>query len=189
MPAQVGVRTPALAMEPHTRTHTHSSPPKRKTSDDQDQGQDLKSSKASRTDNLPPPPPPSHADLSPTSSDIPASCCSSNETVPENYNISLLDLEVESAHVETATCNDAHQFERESEMNNSNKVPENSQEQEIDSRRSLSAAEKMPSELELEEFFAAAEKDIQKRFQDRYNYDIVKDVPLEGRYEWVQLKP
>ena len=23
----------------------------------------------------------------------------------------------------------------------------------------------------------------------RYNYDIVKDEPLEGRYEWVRLRP
>lgn len=23
----------------------------------------------------------------------------------------------------------------------------------------------------------------------RYNYDIVKDVPLEGKYQWVRLLP
>ncbi|OVA10448.1 Cyclin-dependent kinase inhibitor [Macleaya cordata] len=45
----------------------------------------------------------------------------------------------------------------------------------------------MPSEEELEDFFSAAEKEEQKRFSDRYNFDIVKDVPLEGRYEWVRL--
>ncbi|GMP28019.1 hypothetical protein CsSME_00003744 [Camellia sinensis var. sinensis] len=59
---------------------------------------------------------------------------------------------------------------------------------EANSRR-RSSAEKMPSETELEEFFAAAEKDIHKRFTEKYNYDIVKDVPLEGRYDWVRLKP
>ncbi|KAK6152724.1 hypothetical protein DH2020_012363 [Rehmannia glutinosa] len=61
---------------------------------------------------------------------------------------------------------------------------------ESNSRRS-STAEKMPSDAELEEFFAAAEKDLQKQFIDKYNYDIVKDQPLEGRYDWVkvQLKP
>ncbi|RDX81943.1 Cyclin-dependent kinase inhibitor 6, partial [Mucuna pruriens] len=57
------------------------------------------------------------------------------------------------------------------------------------SRCVLSMPQKMPTESELEEFFATAEKDIQKRFSDKYNYDIVKDVPLEGRYEWVKLKP
>ncbi|GER35667.1 cyclin dependent kinase inhibitor [Striga asiatica] len=59
-----------------------------------------------------------------------------------------------------------------------------------DSRRTTTA-EKMPTEAELEEFFAAAEKNIQKQFLEKYNYDIVKDEPVEGRYEWVpvELKP
>ncbi|KAL3515263.1 hypothetical protein ACH5RR_022165 [Cinchona calisaya] len=47
----------------------------------------------------------------------------------------------------------------------------------------------MPSAAEIEEFFAAAEKQGQKRFAEKYNYDVVKDVPLKGRYEWVRLKP
>ncbi|GAA0160243.1 hypothetical protein LIER_16839 [Lithospermum erythrorhizon] len=46
------------------------------------------------------------------------------------------------------------------------------------------ALTKMPSEAELEDFFSAAEKYEQNRFAEKYNYDIVKDVPLEGRYEW-----
>ncbi|KAL1561043.1 cyclin-dependent kinase inhibitor 7-like [Salvia divinorum] len=46
-----------------------------------------------------------------------------------------------------------------------------------------------PSAAELEGFFAAAEKYEQKRFAEKYNYDIVKDVPLEGRYHWVRLLP
>ncbi|CAN4107691.1 unnamed protein product [Withania somnifera] len=55
-----------------------------------------------------------------------------------------------------------------------------------DHRKPPSAA-KVP-EAEIEEFFAVAEKCEQKRFAEKYNYDIVKDVPLEGRYEWVSLK-
>ncbi|KAF5759230.1 putative cyclin-dependent kinase inhibitor [Helianthus annuus] len=47
----------------------------------------------------------------------------------------------------------------------------------------------MPSAAELEEFFSKAEKLEQKRFAEKYNFDIVKDVPMEGRYQWVQLKP
>lgn len=31
----------------------------------------------------------------------------------------------------------------------------------------ISTVQKMPSEMELEEFFAAAEKDIQKRFAEK----------------------
>ncbi|XP_073290917.1 uncharacterized protein [Primulina huaijiensis] len=48
--------------------------------------------------------------------------------------------------------------------------------------------EKMPSEDDFEEFFSSAEKNLQKRFTDKYNYDVVKDEPLEGRFEWVQIQ-
>uniref|UniRef100_A0A7N0TA23 Cyclin-dependent kinase inhibitor domain-containing protein n=1 Tax=Kalanchoe fedtschenkoi TaxID=63787 RepID=A0A7N0TA23_KALFE len=57
-----------------------------------------------------------------------------------------------------------------------------------ESRSSLQAARR-PPEAELEDFFAAAERQIQQRFIEKYNYDVVKDEPLgEGRYEWVPLK-
>ncbi|KAL6507425.1 hypothetical protein OROGR_023620 [Orobanche gracilis] len=58
---------------------------------------------------------------------------------------------------------------------------------ESDSRKLLTA-EKMPSEAEVEEFFDAAEKNLQIKFTEKYNYDIVKDKPLEGRYEWAQVQ-
>ncbi|KAF3593525.1 hypothetical protein DY000_02025653, partial [Brassica cretica] len=44
----------------------------------------------------------------------------------------------------------------------------------------------VPSTSELEEFFAYAEQEQQRLFMDKYNFDIVNDVPLAGRYEWVQ---
>ncbi|CAA2934603.1 cyclin-dependent kinase inhibitor 7-like isoform X2 [Olea europaea var. sylvestris] len=46
------------------------------------------------------------------------------------------------------------------------------------------AAGKMASAEELEEFFSASEKYEQKRFAEKYNYDIAMDVPLNGRYKW-----
>ncbi|KAI3866463.1 hypothetical protein MKX03_000556 [Papaver bracteatum] len=49
--------------------------------------------------------------------------------------------------------------------------------------------EKMPTETEIKDFFSAFEKHEHKRFVEKYNYDITKDVPLEGRYEWISLKP
>ncbi|XAR72889.1 hypothetical protein NMG60_11019676 [Bertholletia excelsa] len=48
---------------------------------------------------------------------------------------------------------------------------------------------KKPSAAEIEEFFSVAEKYEQKLFSEKYNYDVVKDVPLEGRYQWVRLRP
>ncbi|XXG86602.1 hypothetical protein AAC387_Pa11g1464 [Persea americana] len=51
-----------------------------------------------------------------------------------------------------------------------------------------STGEKMLSEEEIDAFFSKFEKEEQRRFAEKYNYDVVKDVPLEGRYEWVKLK-
>ncbi|MED6197310.1 hypothetical protein PIB30_055507 [Stylosanthes scabra] len=128
---------------------------------------------------------------SPNSGEFPASCCCSNGSVGlDKERIELSDLEVESAQVETSTCDCGDETDERREM--SHRGRDNSQEVEsveTDSRRSSSMAQNMPTELEMEEFFTAAEKDIQKRFQEKYNYDIGNDVPLEGRYEWVELKP
>uniref|UniRef100_A0A803NKP5 TF-B3 domain-containing protein n=1 Tax=Cannabis sativa TaxID=3483 RepID=A0A803NKP5_CANSA len=41
-----------------------------------------------------------------------------------------------------------------------------------------------PPRNEIEEFFAIAEKTEQKRFTEKYNFDVVKDTPLDGRYQW-----
>ncbi|TKY55719.1 Cyclin-dependent kinase inhibitor 7 [Spatholobus suberectus] len=132
------------------------------------------------------------------SGESPASCCSGNGSFDENRIIEFSDLEVESAQVETSTCNcGERQIRREMSLSSELRITNS---QEVDSAQNkpimqtksrcvLSTPQKMPTESELEDFFAAAEKDIQKRFSDKYNYDIVKDVPLEGRYEWAKLKP
>ncbi|VFQ72122.1 unnamed protein product [Cuscuta campestris] len=54
-------------------------------------------------------------------------------------------------------------------------------------RRGDQPAGRKPPEAEIEEFFADAEKYEQKKFLEKYNYDVVKDAPLEGRYQWVRL--
>ncbi|CAK9167136.1 unnamed protein product [Ilex paraguariensis] len=126
-----------------------------------------------------------------------ASYCSSNGSSElANGIVKFVDLEEEeSAEVETSTF-DIHCRERERrEMTPASELRAESGEleptgrpSEASSRRRSTALEKMPSEAELEEFFAATEKNVQKCFAEKYNYDIVKDVPLEGRYEWIQLK-
>ncbi|KAJ0963687.1 hypothetical protein J5N97_028809 [Dioscorea zingiberensis] len=45
----------------------------------------------------------------------------------------------------------------------------------------------IPTTDEIEEFFSSAEHLQQRSFAEKYNYDPVKDCPLPGRYEWVQL--
>nr|CAC82732.1 CDK/cyclin inhibitor [Nicotiana sylvestris] len=47
--------------------------------------------------------------------------------------------------------------------------------------------EKMPSEKEIEDFFAVRQKAIFKRFREKYNFDFEKEEPSEGRYEWVRI--
>ncbi|XWS33631.1 hypothetical protein CRYUN_Cryun22dG0099400 [Craigia yunnanensis] len=120
------------------------------------------------------------------------SCCSSKIGSSEKRIIELPDLEDESIEVETST----HFSSRESrEPTPSSEL--RAEQEELDSTSRLSEAnsrhrstvKKMPTEVELEEFFAVAEKKLEKQFAEKYNYDIVKDEPLEGRYEWVRLRP
>lgn len=47
----------------------------------------------------------------------------------------------------------------------------------------------IPTAHEMEEFFVYAEKQQQRIFIEKYNFDFVNDLPLPGRYEWVQIIP
>ncbi|XP_021714286.1 cyclin-dependent kinase inhibitor 1-like [Chenopodium quinoa] len=127
-------------------------------------------------------------------SDFPPSCCSSNydqlssseaEEVVKDHDClgnSTADPEVESA-AETSSKQKEEECHR-TELREATKSDGQ------DSQATKSTAQiRMPSDSEIEEFFAAAEKDIQKRFSDKYNFDIAKDLPLKGRYDWVQIKP
>jgi len=46
-----------------------------------------------------------------------------------------------------------------------------------------------PPPEEVEAFLAAAESTLARRFAAKYNYDVVKDAPMDGRYEWVRVGP
>lgn len=46
----------------------------------------------------------------------------------------------------------------------------------------------MPAAQELEGFFARHAQEQQRRFSEKYNFDIVNEMPLEGRYEWVRVQ-
>ncbi|KAK1435342.1 hypothetical protein QVD17_01103 [Tagetes erecta] len=45
----------------------------------------------------------------------------------------------------------------------------------------------IPSTSEMDEFFTGPEKQQQRLFIEKYNFDPVNDKPLPGRYEWVKL--
>ncbi|CAL1411999.1 unnamed protein product [Linum trigynum] len=44
-----------------------------------------------------------------------------------------------------------------------------------------------PTVQEMDDFFAGQEELQQRLFTDKYNFDVVNDIPLPGRYEWVQV--
>ncbi|KAL6961495.1 hypothetical protein U1Q18_039264 [Sarracenia purpurea var. burkii] len=131
-----------------------------------------------------------------SSENVPASCCLSNGSSDlAKKSFKILDLEEDSSvQVETSTTSDFYRRERRGTTPSSDLQPESvdmestARPSDANSRRK-SSAEKTSSDKDLEEFFAAAEKDLQKRFAEKYNYDIVNDVPLKGRYDWVRLKP
>ncbi|KAJ7952871.1 Cyclin-dependent kinase inhibitor [Quillaja saponaria] len=114
---------------------------------------------------------------SPTSDQLQASCCSSNNSSElDEHKIKFVDLEVETS---TSSCRRGREMTPSSELRTEISDVKNSTEKPADSHsRRRSTAEKMPTELELDDFFAAAEKDIQKQFTEKYNYDIVKDVAI-----------
>lgn len=127
-----------------------------------------------------------------------ASCCSSNGSSHDHERIKnkISDLEDGSVEVETSVYYSCRESRRETTPS-SQLRPESSDELDSTARPSSSEAntrrrsetEKMPTESELDEFFTEAEKNIQKQFADKFNFDIIKDEPLPGRYEWVRLKP
>ncbi|KAF5480937.1 hypothetical protein F2P56_001639 [Juglans regia] len=47
----------------------------------------------------------------------------------------------------------------------------------------------IPTAQEMEEFFVHAEQRQQRIFIEKYNFDVMNDSPLPGRYEWVQIIP
>ncbi|XWS45289.1 hypothetical protein CRYUN_Cryun15aG0123900 [Craigia yunnanensis] len=100
------------------------------------------------------------------------SCCSSNIGSSEKRIIELPDLENESIEVETTTHFGSRESTREPTPSSELRAePEymdsSSRPSEANSRR-RSTVEKMPTEAELEEFFAVAEKKLQKQFAEKY---------------------
>ncbi|EOX98220.1 hypothetical protein QUC31_015289 [Theobroma cacao] len=120
-----------------------------------------------------------------------ASRCSSNESCDiVNDSLRFVDLEAKSFETEISTCININKFSRETTP--LSELCGDSDEMESPEKKpppSPAKPPKKPSQEEIDEFFSFAEKYEQKRFAEKYNYDIVKDVPLDGRYQWVRLMP
>ncbi|ESW28542.1 hypothetical protein PHAVU_003G295400 [Phaseolus vulgaris] len=112
------------------------------------------------------------------------SCCSSNHV--KELHTAPLDLQakgfetVDSANRNFKSSSLLSEFCGDSEE--STMFPAKSS-AEVNEKRRV----KEPPKAEIEEFFVMAEKYEQKRFVEKYNFDIVRDMPLEGRYQWVRL--
>ncbi|XVE49176.1 hypothetical protein DITRI_Ditri01bG0061400 [Diplodiscus trichospermus] len=119
-----------------------------------------------------------------------ASRCSSNESCDiVKDSLRLVDLEAKSFETEISTCINLNKFRETTPLSELSGDSEEMESPEKKTPPSPSKPPKIPSQAEIDEFFSVAEKYEQKRFTEKYNYDIVKDVPLDGPYQWVRLKP
>ncbi|KAI4381664.1 hypothetical protein MLD38_007720 [Melastoma candidum] len=55
-------------------------------------------------------------------------------------------------------------------------------------RKGIAAEGRTPSGTEIEEFFATLERGRAQLLKNKYNYDFERDLPMEGRYEWVEIE-
>ncbi|XP_039006877.1 cyclin-dependent kinase inhibitor 7-like isoform X2 [Hibiscus syriacus] len=116
--------------------------------------------------------------------------CSSNEPCDIlKDSLRIVDLEAKSSETEISTCTNIIKFRETTPLS---ELCGGSDEMDSPAQKPFPSPEKppkMPSKAEIDEFFSVAEKYQQKRFAEKYNYDIVKDVPLNGRYRWLRLQP
>ncbi|KAL8248802.1 hypothetical protein R6Q59_005670 [Mikania micrantha] len=124
-----------------------------------------------------------------SSDHAPVSCCSSNGST-EELQFTYLE-EIVKSRTPSRYISDTLSSKRRTEIKAELGLPEmiTAKPSAVISSSRTVPAEKLPPATELEEFFASAEKQLYKRFKHQYNYDIVNDTPLEGRFEWVELKP
>ncbi|CAK9315230.1 unnamed protein product [Citrullus colocynthis] len=140
-------------------------------------------------------PPAERTSVSPTSDDDGSTFCCSSNACSEILEESIKFVDLEDENDEHGVAFKSSRESRETTPSSEFRLPPSgdmespARKTEATSGNRSSSSVKMPAESELEEFFLAAEKNIQKRFAEKYNYDIVEDVPLEGRYEWVRVKP
>ncbi|XP_057739272.1 cyclin-dependent kinase inhibitor 7-like [Arachis stenosperma] len=118
----------------------------------------------------------------------PRSFCSSAFEVAMELDTTPLDLEVQTKGFVTVDST-FHNFKSSSLLSEQCGDSEESAAvvRQHEQKSTAAKKEKVP-EVEIEEFFAMAEKYEQKRFAEKYNFDIVADMPLEGRYQWVRLQ-
>lgn len=127
---------------------------------------------------------------------VSTSCCSSHGS---SERIEFVDLKDESGDVEAETstyygCRERRDATLSSELEaeageESDSLDSTAKPSSEANSRRRSTVENMPAKSEIEDFFAEAEKKLVKQFSQKYNFDFVKEEPMEGRYKWVGLRP
>ncbi|XP_065023701.1 cyclin-dependent kinase inhibitor 1-like [Musa acuminata AAA Group] len=108
--------------------------------------------------------------------------CSSNASSEVVFN------EQDGEVLDSSTCNfDSRRARREMPPSNEAQCEAGDLESMTEASSSWRKAEATPTQAEIEEFFAAAEREQAQQFADKYNYDVVHDVPFDGRFEWVRI--
>ncbi|MBA0586667.1 hypothetical protein Gorai_017400, partial [Gossypium raimondii] len=92
----------------------------------------------------------------------------------------FVDLKAKSFETEISTCINVNRFSQKTTP----LTEEEMKSPEIKTPPSPAKQPKTPSQEEIDEFFTVAENYEQKRFMEKYNYDIVKDMAVDGRYQW-----
>ncbi|CAL9042965.1 unnamed protein product [Musa banksii] len=108
--------------------------------------------------------------------------CSSNASSEVVFN------EQDGEVLDSSTCNfESRRARREMPPSNEAQCEAGDLESMTEASSSWRKAEATPTQAEIEEFFAAAEREQAQQFADKYNYDVVHDVPFDGRFEWVRI--
>ncbi|KAL1202835.1 Cyclin-dependent kinase inhibitor 6 [Cardamine amara subsp. amara] len=122
------------------------------------------------------------------SSSISSGCFSSeSKEIAKNSSTFVSDLEAHQiSENETSTIINSN-FRKETSP-----VSEALGETTTEMKSSSSASKKTPTPAEIDNFLSELEEkndEKQKKFIEKYNFDIVNDKPLEGRYKWDRFKP
>ncbi|XP_056177438.1 cyclin-dependent kinase inhibitor 6-like [Syzygium oleosum] len=124
---------------------------------------------------------------------VSVSCCSSNgSSEVEEEVIDFVDLEEDSDGADASTYRRRRRARR--ERTPSSEVGGAESDDMGSASKPTSEANsrwrpKMPTQAELDDFFAMAEKsEALENFKEKYNFDFVKEEPLKGRYEWSRIE-
>ncbi|CAM0870597.1 unnamed protein product [Alopecurus aequalis] len=189
--ALLGVRTRSrtlLALQ--QRASSPSPSPQRKGSEDRGAGAagDFLELRSRRLEKQPPPPPPGHkekdafhASRSSSAQKEAAEEGFEADDLEASFGDNVLDWDaIERSTRETTPCSLIRSSETMSTPGSATRTS---------NRRTTQAptCRYIPSSLEMDEFFDAAERQQQQAFRDKYNFCPASECPLPGRFEWARI--